>query len=216
MSRQQLIFKNPLLTNPNKWLKDVPKKHCSDLLQNQYYNREELETNSYVQSLIKTDANSINTVLPMGNAIRLSEIKDEKIKNVIKLKPNITEINEPTRLISNNKKYIQSILQSKKIVSKYRPFHPDKQFSKVQIEFVENIVEKIDQLYRDEIEKYMGDIKKGEGDGIKLTEGETKWDGETLNVNKSAFNMKEDLFITFKENPILSQLIIRYIDYKGL
>ncbi|KAI5960624.1 uncharacterized protein KGF55_004517 [Candida pseudojiufengensis] len=217
MTLSKTILKNPLLTNPNKWLKNVPKKHSSNLLQNHCYNRDDLDTNPFVQSLIKTDSNSIDTVLPEGNGIRLSVTTGEDDKHEEKFNPHLFTCNGPSRLISNNEKYIQSLNTTPKLANAYRPFQAERiNLSKGKNISIENLHQDIDKLYKDTIEKHLKTYTNGEGEGIQLSGNATRWNSSRLNVDKSLFNYEEDVFISFKENPILTQLIVKYMDYKGL
>ncbi|KAI5953842.1 hypothetical protein CANMA_004680 [Candida margitis] len=233
LSGNQRILRNPLLTNPTKWLNDVPKKHHSNLMQNGFYNRSELSSNPYVQSLTKVDANSSTAVLPVGNAIRLTAVVNAASattnkRSDITLHPILHLIddtsNEPGRLISNNKAYIHSIQDSTKLAQTYRPMRMDKSElpSKYKVDFVDNISDEIETLYRDKIETLLRNIRQTQqgsrdGGGIELTdmEGASRWENGRLEVNKSLIGVTDDTFVSFRDHPELSRLIIAYCDYKS-
>jgi len=226
MSNKQRILRNPLLTNSTKWLDNVPKKHHSDLIQNGFYNRNELDNNPYAQSLIKVDANSSTTVLPVGNAIRLTATRtngtNKSEKSLVTLLPslNLTKT-EPSRLISNNKSYIESIQENAKTSQAYRPMQMDKLELplKFKVKFIENMSDEIDTLYKDRIKSLLLKAKRENdlGDGIELIEmeGITRWEDGILKINKSLIGVTNNTFVSFASNPELARLIIAYSDYKS-
>lgn len=227
LSSKQRILINPLLTNPTKWLDNVPKKHHNKFIQDGFYNRNELNYNPYMKSLVKVDANSSTTVLPVGNAIRLTaDVADGTISNKksqVTLHPRLNfnrDRSEPSRLISNNRAYIQSIQDNMKIAQSYRPMQMDKlQLPlKFKVDFVENMSDEIETLYKDKIKSLLGNVRIDElGDGVHLIEmeGVSRWEDGVLKINKSLIGLDDDTFVTFKNHPQLSQLIIAYCDYKS-
>lgn len=222
MSSKQRILRNPLLANTSKWLDDVPKKHHCKLIQDRAYNRKELNYNPYVQSLTKMDANSGTTVLPVGNSIRLTASVTTDRKTKVTLHPRLynDKTTEPSRLISNCRSYMESLQGNLKIAQSYRPMQMDKlQLPlKFKVDFVENISDEIENLYKEKIQSLLHNVKTDElGDGIQLIEmdGIQKWEDGVLKVNKNLIGLNNDTFISFQSNPELSQLIIAYCDFKS-
>ncbi|KAI5957453.1 hypothetical protein KGF57_003147 [Candida theae] len=217
------ILRNPLLTNASKWLNDVPKKHHSKFLQSGVYNRNALDCNPYVQSLIKVDANSGATVLPVGNAIRLTAAVDDTAskKSQVTLHPSLHLENKPSRLISNSKAYMELVQGNSRLAHAHRPMQLDKSFlpSKFKVDFVENMGDVIERSYRERIESLLSSIQKDEmgTDGIHLIEmdGVSRWEDGRLKVNKGLVGLTDDTFISFRNNPELARIIVAFCDYKS-
>lgn len=216
------ILQHPILVNPTRWLRSN-KKHASDLYQRGYY--PSLQNNPFASALTRLEANSPTTTIPHGDGISLVVSKQNLNlgKQHLTLNPRIgEEIHEPSRLIINSSKYIKTMINNPKATQKLIPmqFIIKGKLMKSHITLQENILETIEEIYKQKIETLIAHIAQEDSgeNGIVLTNLDIPIQiqgGIAYISNRGVFQGRE-LYIDYDKHPELSRLIIMYTDFKYL
>ncbi|CAK9440400.1 uncharacterized protein LODBEIA_P45000 [Lodderomyces beijingensis] len=135
------VLRSPILTNPTKWLYDVPRKHSHELSEERdiFYNRQHLHSNPFAQALIRTRPDSGWSVVPEGISIPLAaskahaeakqeQKKKKKKQQICTLSPvlqddKVDSTRSPLfRGIINNKRVIEDVKEKNKFIARFRSF----------------------------------------------------------------------------------------------
>lgn len=222
------VLSSPLLTNPNRWLWDVPKKHAHHLIEEQYYSRNKLAANVFAQMLTSVSAVSLDEVIPKGNSIPVPPM----VKNAAhaQLVPSFDKSrNEPYRAIINNKHYIEVLLKKPKLAGRYKPALAAKLGlqKRAETQFVSDMPSIVENYYKTKIQSLLEQIEITEqnnvekeaigNQGILLTAIEQnqpfQWKNGCLEIEKTLFGIENDQVVDFKTQSELAHLLVAYMDF---
>ncbi|QBM86083.1 hypothetical protein METSCH_A07180 [Metschnikowia aff. pulcherrima] len=157
MSRSYL--QHPLLKNPVKWLRGVPKRHECDLQLQGYYDTKSLDSNPFAASLQDTRFDVSKIRFPIGNTVqivvnKIHDLTTYRLTPVLE-KPRYGQ--NPASYVINNKYYIDFLARKRfmPIPLKYRhrsssmigSIKSSSDFSsEIQTLYKEKIIQLIDQL----------------------------------------------------------------------
>lgn len=146
---------HPLIRNPVKWLKGVTKRHSQKFYQEDFYDSSSLSSNPFAQILQSTRKDVSGYRFPLGNMIQVVVEKNRSNKKyeLVPVLEKPEKGQNPASYLINDKAYLQLLSQKqiRPVPLKYR------QRSTAilgQLSMSDQFVEKVDEMYQEEIEKY--------------------------------------------------------------